>query len=278
MGELKPRSYRIDDETAEKIKAICTEMGEGQQVAFSRMIEAYEMQGKKISLGDDKEQVEQFEAYSSILARMFMDTVEAKHNMKETVRTEYATMLTSKDEIIQDLQKKNLAMADEVESANKRASELQKENTSLYDEINRLESKMEGTERDFRAKMADKDTLNQTLNESCAELREKNANMKETVKKAEDALKKIQEQEQAHKEEIAALELENRRQLRELEQKLKKAQTENERNSFETEKKLLEMQQQCADKVEQLRNDAQSRVDAYQQKYIELLERIGNGE
>ncbi|EOS79667.1 hypothetical protein C817_02439 [Dorea sp. 5-2] len=30
MGELKPRSYRIDDETAEKIKAICTEMGEGQ--------------------------------------------------------------------------------------------------------------------------------------------------------------------------------------------------------------------------------------------------------
>ena len=46
MGELKPRSYRIDDETAEKIKAICTEMGEGQQVAFSRMIEAYEKIGR----------------------------------------------------------------------------------------------------------------------------------------------------------------------------------------------------------------------------------------
>ena len=86
MGELKPRSYRIDDETAEKIKTICTEMGEGQQVAFSRLIEAYEMQKKKVSLGDDKEQVEQFEAYISILTRMFMETVETKHNMKETVR------------------------------------------------------------------------------------------------------------------------------------------------------------------------------------------------
>jgi hypothetical protein len=38
------------------------------------------------------------------------------------------------------------------------------------------------------------------------------------------------------------------------------------------------MQQQYADKMEQLRIDAQSRVDGYQQKYMELLERIGNGE
>ena len=278
MGELKPRSYRIDDETAEKIKTICTEMGEGQQVAFSRLIEAYEMQKKKVSLGDDKEQVEQFEAYISILTRMFMETVETKHNMKETVRTEYATMLTSKDEIIQDLQKKNLAMAAEVENTNKRAGELQKENTSLYDEINKLESKAEGTERDFKAKMADKDALNQTLNESCAELREKNANMKETVKKAEDALKKIQEQEQAHKDEVTALELENNRKIRELEQQMKKVQNENKISSFEAEKKLLEVQQQYADKMEQLRSEAQSRVDDYQQKYMELLERIGNGE
>ena len=39
---------------------------------------------------------------------------------------------------------------------------------------------------------------------------------------------------------------------------------------------MLEVQQQYADKMEQLRSDAQSRVDDYQQKYMELLERIGN--
>ena len=64
--------------------------------------------------------------------------------------------------------------------------------------------------------------------------------------------------------------------MRELEQQLKKVQNENERSSFEAEKKLLEVQQQYADKMEQLRSDAQSRVDDYQQKYMELLERIGN--
>lgn len=83
--------------------------------------------------------------------------------------------------------------------------------------------------------MANKDALNQTLNESCAELREKNANMKETVKKGEDALKKIQEQEQANKDEVTALKLENKRKIRELEQQLKKVQNENERSSFEAE-------------------------------------------
>ena len=83
--------------------------------------------------------------------------------------------------------------------------------------------------------MADKDALNQTLNESCAELREKNANMKENVKKAEDALQKIQEQEQAHRDEMTALELENKRKIRELEQQLKEVQNENERSSFEKE-------------------------------------------
>lgn len=43
-------------------------------------------------------------------------------------------------------------------------------------------------------------------------------------------------------------------------------------------KKLLEVQQQYADKMEQLRNEAQSRVDDYPQKYVELFERIGSGE
>jgi hypothetical protein len=42
-------------------------------------------------------------------------------------------------------------------------------------------------------------------------------------------------------------------------------------------KKLLEVQQ-YADKMEQLRNEAQSRVDDYPQKYVELFERIGSGE
>lgn len=38
------------------------------------------------------------------------------------------------------------------------------------------------------------------------------------------------------------------------------------------------VQRQYADKMEQLCINAQSRVDDYQQKYMELLERIGNGE
>lgn len=41
---------------------------------------------------------------------------------------------------------------------------------------------------------------------------------------------------------------------------------------------MLEVQQQYTDKMEQLLSEVQSRVDAYQQKYMELLERIEDGE
>ena len=40
MAETKPKSYRIDEETAERIRQITEEIGEGQQAAFARMIEA----------------------------------------------------------------------------------------------------------------------------------------------------------------------------------------------------------------------------------------------
>ena len=51
------------------------------------MIEAYSLQKAKVVLVDDRENLEQFENYGSILNRMYMDAVEGKHNMKETVRT-----------------------------------------------------------------------------------------------------------------------------------------------------------------------------------------------
>ena len=36
MAETKPKSYRIDEETAERIRQITEEIGEGQQAAFAR--------------------------------------------------------------------------------------------------------------------------------------------------------------------------------------------------------------------------------------------------
>ena len=82
MAETKPKSYRIDEETAERIRQITEEIGEGQQAAFARMIEAYSLQKAKVVLVDDRENLEQFENYGSILNRMYMDAVKRRDDFR----------------------------------------------------------------------------------------------------------------------------------------------------------------------------------------------------
>ena len=57
MAETKPKSYRIDEETAERIRQITEEIGEGQQAAFARMIEAYSLQKAKVVLRSEERRV-----------------------------------------------------------------------------------------------------------------------------------------------------------------------------------------------------------------------------
>ncbi len=53
--ELKPRSFRIDDETAERIKEISNIIGGNQQETIAKLIEAYEFQSGKAVLIEKKQ-------------------------------------------------------------------------------------------------------------------------------------------------------------------------------------------------------------------------------
>ena len=101
---LKPKSFRIDDATAEKFKGISAEIGGNQQETLAKLIEAYEFQAGKAILTEKKADIEQFEKYVTALTRMFMGSLEDNQNITETVRTEFDAMLKSKDSTIQDLQ------------------------------------------------------------------------------------------------------------------------------------------------------------------------------
>ena len=288
MAETKPKSYRIDEETAERIRQITEEIGEGQQAAFARMIEAYSLQKAKVVLVDDRENLEQFENYASILNRMYMDAVEGKHNMKETVRAEYEILLRSKDETISDLQVKNRTMEEMKDENYKRISALRKENEELLKRIHEQEAKNIEQQEDFRSKLADKDALNQTLNESCGELRNRNASMESAVRKAESILaekdelaasnaelqKRIEnitkEKERSQKE----LELEKKRALMEQEEEHKKEIAVMESRLAEAalsgEREQLKLKQQHAEEIEKLKEKMQEKVDSYQNKYMEF--------
>ena len=104
--ELKPKSFRIDDTTADKFKEIATQIGGNQQETLAKLIEAYEFQGGKAVLTEKKADIEQFERYVNALTRMFMGSLEDNQNITATVRTEFEAQLKSKDAVIQDLQEK----------------------------------------------------------------------------------------------------------------------------------------------------------------------------
>ncbi len=290
MAETKPKSYRIDEETAERIRQITEEIGEGQQAAFARMIEAYSLQKAKVVLVDDRENLEQFENYGSILNRMYMDAVEGKHNMKETVRAEYEILLRSKDETISDLQIKNRTMAELKDENYKRISALQKENEELVEKIHAQDAKIMEQQEDFRSKLADKDALNRNLSESCSDLCNKIASMESAVQKTESILaekeeladsntelqKRIENLERLQKE----AELEKKRALMEQEEAHKKAVAGMESRLAESalsgEREQLKLKQQHSQEIEKLKEKMQEKVDSYQNKYMELLERLGS--
>ena len=56
--ELKPKSFRIDDETARKFKEISENIGGNQQEAMAKLIEAYEFQAGKAVLTDRRREGE----------------------------------------------------------------------------------------------------------------------------------------------------------------------------------------------------------------------------
>ena len=59
--ELKPKSFRIDDETAEKFKEISNTIGGNQQETLAKLIEAFEFQSGKAILTEKKADIEQIE-------------------------------------------------------------------------------------------------------------------------------------------------------------------------------------------------------------------------
>ena len=61
--DIKPKSFRIDEETANRFKEIAASIGGNQQQTMAKLIESYEFQSGKAILMDKKADIEQFEKY-----------------------------------------------------------------------------------------------------------------------------------------------------------------------------------------------------------------------
>lgn len=273
---LKPKSFRITDETAEKFKEISATIGGNQQEALAKLIEAYEFQQGKAVLTEKKADLEKFEQYVAVLVRMYMGSLEDNQNITDTVRSEFEALLQSKDTVIQDLQAQLTTAKQLREQSTARAKEFADQNAQLSDTVQKLQTEYEAKTADLQKMMEDKDSLNKVLTDSCEELKEKIAVMQEDVKSLasvkEDLAKVTSERDETdHKRIVAENALVSVKQEHEKEIAHLKDQAKVERD-----RAILEAEKTHQEEMQGLKEKKQMEVDKYQQKYLDLLEKFEN--
>ena len=286
---LKPKSFRIDDETADKFKEISAAIGGNQQETLAKLIEAFEFQSGKAILTEKKADIDQFEKYVTAITRMYMSSLEDNQNITETVRTEFDALLKSKDATIQDLQEKLTVAKQLKEEATTRAKAHADENARLNSVIDSLNTEYNSKMDDMQSMLADKDNLNKALTDSCNDLKSKVESMIESseqlavirkeleqlksehntvVKEKSDLEKQMNQEQTAHDKAIADLQQHEKEAL----------ERQKEQSQIALDKAVLEIEKKYQEQIEKLKADKQSEVDKYQQKYFELLERIQSNE
>lgn len=235
MAETKPKSFRVSEATAEKFKEIAGELGGNQQEAMAKLIEAYEFQQGKAVFKKTTE-IETFEKYVTLLTRMYMSSLEDNQHINETVHSEFAAQLQSKDAVILDLRGK----LEEMELSNK-------ENIALHQEIAAMKLQQEEQRKNLENMLQDKNALNDALTKSYDEL----CNKLEITQNKQKDIDILKEQNKELKEQVNTLK--------------KELETTKQQHILE-----LERQQFALDKKYQ--QEKQQEIDKYQQKYFELLE------
>ena len=287
--ELRPRSFRIDDETAERIKEISNTIGGNQQETIAKLIEAYEFQSGKAVLTEKKADIEQFEKYITAITRMYMGSLEDNQNITETVRTEFDALLTSKDAVIQDLQEKLTAAKQVKEDATMKARTHADENARLHEVIDSLNHEYNTKMDDLQSMLSDKDNLNKALTDSCNELKVKIEGIRESaeqsaafkkeleqlkrehekiIRKQSDLEKQMQQEQAAHAQTVLHLKQHEADALERQKEQLQIAQ----------EKAVLQVEKSYQKQIQKLMAEKQAEADRYQQKYFSLMEQIQNSQ
>lgn len=286
---LKPKSFRIDDETADKFKEISSSIGGNQQETLAKLIEAWEFQSGKAILTEKKADIEQFEKYVTALTRMFMGSLEDNQNITETVRTEFEALLQSKDTTIQDLQSQLTVSKQLKEEATTKAKTYVDENSRLNEYIESLQKEYNSKLDDMQSMLTDKESLNRALTDSCNDLKAKVDVMvaeHEEVATLRKNIADITVERDSLKQSIAEAEKSLNRATTEHEKAIADMQ-QHENDSIDRvkaemqiaqDKAVLEVERKYQEQIQSLKEQKQAEVDKYQQKYFDLLEKMRNQE
>lgn len=249
---LRPKSFRLDDETADKFRKIGETIGANQQETLERLIQAYELQIGKSNLTEKKADMEKFESYIAILNRMYMASLEDNQHITDVVKESFEDALKSKDQTIQELQQQKKAAEETKQQATAEAKKATEEADQLRKALEETQKRCE----DLKDSLEDKNQLNKALKADKDRL-EAQVNVLEADQQQMEAIKK--ELEEAKAAQTAA------------ERKLT---SEREQMQFSLDKALLEANRKHQTEIQALKEEKQQAIDKYQEKCAALLEKL----
>ena len=189
--EMKVRSFRISDSVLEKFKAFCNDF-DNQNLALDSLINAYEVQNAKAILVDRQTDIADYDMHIQALQSAFLRSLELNENAERRIRAEFKSLLSSKDEIILQLQSEKTQAQNQSEQ-DKNAYNTLRQTTNerikaMQEEV--TESKIALQNANERADIERKareqaETISLMLSEQVEQLKKQIANLTAKVEQAE---------------------------------------------------------------------------------------------
>lgn len=158
MAEIK--SFRISDETKERLEALSASIGGNKDRVFNTLMDAYSLEQEKVTVTvtDQAKNIETFEQYTNTLVRLYLEALRAVSSSDDRIRGEFHNQLEENAQTIKELRDQRDRMADEANlekaKAKKEVTEVQEKNKELMATIERLEKSLATAEEQANAKQA----------------------------------------------------------------------------------------------------------------------------
>lgn len=257
-AELKVKSFRADDDTFEKFKAIANEEFGNQGQCLAALVNLYETEKSKATLIERKIEIESFQSYLNKIGELFLMSLQLNQDAETRIRGEFERLLDSKDRTIVDLQSKVKELTVLMETSEISLKDVKEENNELFNKSYMLERTIEKQNKDYAATLSDKDSLNKALIDSC---NEKKMEIEELKAVAADATEQLNN--------LRLIKEENKRLSGEIDNLIKENKKQMEQAELEKEKALL-----MADKAHQQElNDIHAK---HREEIKEYISRIDN--
>ena len=264
-----PKSFRIDDETANKLKTLSKDFT-NQDAAFNAIMAAYEREMLLNEQSQFTDDVRLFEQYQQCLSAKFTDLIKALITADERAKTSVQQLLTSKDLTIQDLQQQledaktsKEAYANMFSNATQEKEEMEKKLESERLAVTGLRAEIQEKEAQWNSALQDKVQLNEILSKSIAEKErelDKQAEYPKLIKERETQIENLSKQVRTLEDQLRETEYTHRLELLEKDKQVEIVRTELLQSQEEKLNKIRERYETELEKVREKNEAAQSRI------------------